>query len=783
MENKQKRMDALTKFYLPCAADTQMDRYLKNGAGDGVDTTLLIEIDYKQFMSEEELDNSMMVAEAAYSLTKIFDKTDLFVRVGPAAFFVYAVGYLNEEDMERKLKQLIKQYHQLNCEHAEHMQKHMHVGVYHVQKETGFMELLHKASTCYEEALHTHVLFCMDTDQPYPLNFPKPFATSKINTKLADMEFAAEIMYEMYDGKDMIETIPLILRKICAYFHTQYIYEIEREDDAYKVLYECRPESMLVENENLNTLPLFVGDNYQNCFMYEDILACNQLSDMFHYDSFVALREKIRGARSLMQGKLQENRAFIGYICMIDCEKERIWTSQEIATFFLLIKIINTAILQMRMLRQHHQKSSQDTLTKAWNLKKFYQKAVENMSVGNQKKYALITMDIKNFKYINSEYGYAYGDRILVAIVEILNLYMEDEECFARIDADIFILLLNYEDIEKLKQRLNLLIKKIERYNIRYDLITNISCMLGIYLINDITMDIAQMIDYANTARKSIKDSHESCIAFYNGKLEEKFIREHRLSSIMRQSLKNHEFIVFYQPKVNIYTNQCVGVEALVRWRRQDGNMIYPSEFIPLFEKNHFIIDLDMYVLEQVCIQINTWIKQGKKPLPVSVNISRVDLKNNDIVKQIVEICDTYQINRSLIELEITESAFLENESIAIERSKELKAEGFLLSIDDFGTGFSSLSLLKDLPMDVLKLDHTFFQTQMNKREKIILTNIIRMAKQLDMTIVSEGIETRQHVAFLKTIGCEIAQGFYYARPNEINQLDLWGNFEGEDVS
>ena len=167
--------------------------------------------------------------------------------------------------------------------------------------------------------------------------------------------------------------------------------------------------------------------------------------------------------------------------------------------------------------------------------------------------------------------------------------------------------------------------------------------------------------------------------------------------------------------------------------------------------------------------------------MPVSVNISRVDLKNNDIVKQIVEICDTYQINRSLIELEITESAFLENESIAIERSKELKAEGFLLSIDDFGTGFSSLSLLKDLPMDVLKLDHTFFQTQMNKREKIILTNIIRMAKQL--TIVSEGIETRQHVAFLKTIGCEIAQGFYYARPNEINQLDLWGNFEGEDVS
>ena len=159
------------------------------------------------------------------------------------------------------------------------------------------------------------------------------------------------------------------------------------------------------------------------------------------------------------------------------------WTKKEAATFYLITHILTTALLQLRMIRQHQKKASQDALTKAWNLKKFYQKTVESLNQIHKSHDALITMDIKNFKFINSEYGYAYGDRILVGIVEILNLFIEDEECFARIDADIFILLLRYETMDKLKQRLQLLIKKIERYNIRYELISNISCMIGIYLI------------------------------------------------------------------------------------------------------------------------------------------------------------------------------------------------------------------------------------------------------------------------------------------------------------
>lgn len=776
MEYKQSQIDALTKFYLPCAGETQIKKYLKNGEADGVDTVLLMEFDVEQI--EDTIDNSLMVAMAAYSLTKVFDKTDLFVRVGPAAFFVYVVGYLNQEDFIRKIKQFDQQYLSLDPEYASIVYGAMHIGVQHVKGETHFQELVDKAGAGCIEAKKKHVLYCMDIDVISVEKYPQAFQQTTLDITFADMSFVTT-MFQLYHAKDLYASVLQMLDKMRAYFHTQYIYVLEREDEAYKVLYECRPNTMLVDNENLKTLPLFIGDAYQRCFFQDDILACNQLNDMFHYNPFIALREKIRGAQSMIQAKLMENGAFIGYVCMIDCEKERIWTQKEIATFYLVTNVFTTALLQLRMIRQHHKKTSQDTLTKAWNLKKFYQKAVENLGKSHKPHDALITMDIKNFKFINSEYGYAYGDRILVGIVEILTLFMEDEECFARMDADVFILLIHYETIDKLKQRLQLLIKKIERYHIRYGLITNISCMIGIYLITDIAMDISQMIDFSNIARKSIKNSHESSIAFYNGELEERYKRENRLSSMMHQALKDNEFIVFYQPKVNIYTNQCIGVEALVRWIRKDGSMIYPSDFIPLFEKNHFIIELDLYVLEKVCIQIGEWIKQGKTPLPVSVNISRVDLRSQDIVKQIVKICDAYQIDRTLIELEITESAFLENESIAIEKSKALKTAGFQLSIDDFGTGFSSLSLLKDLPMDVLKLDHTFFQTKMSEREKIILTNIIRMAKQLNMTIISEGIETKQHVAFLKSIGCEIAQGFYYARPAQIEKLDLWGRFLG----
>lgn len=776
MEYKKTQIDALTKFYMPCAGETQIKKYLKNGEANGVDTVLLMEFDTKQL--DDTMDNNMMVAMAAYSLTKVFDKANLFVRVGPAAFFVYVVGYLNQEDLERKMKQFDQQYLSLDPQYAKIVYGALHMGVHHVNGETHFQELVDKAGAGCVEAKKKQILYCIDTEGMSIAVYPQAFPSTTLDIKHADMNFVTT-MFQLYHAQDLNASVLQMLDEIRAFFHVQYIYVLEREDEIYKVLYECRPNTMLVDNENLKILPLFIGDAYQRCFLQEDILACNQLNDMFHYDSFIALREKIRGAQSMMQSKLMENGAFIGYICMIDCEKERIWTKKEAATFYLITHILTTALLQLRMIRQHQKKTSQDALTKAWNLKKFYQKTVESLNQIHKSHDALITMDIKNFKFINSEYGYAYGDRILVGIVEILNLFIEDEECFARIDADIFILLLRYETMDKLKQRLQLLIKKIERYNIRYELISNISCMIGIYLITDHTMDISQMVDFANIARKSIKNSHESDIAFYNGTLEEQYIRENRLSAMMHQALKDEEFVVFYQPKVNIYTNQCIGVEALARWIKKDGSMIYPSDFIPLFEKNHFIMELDLYILEKVCIQIRKWIKQGKRPLPVSVNISRADLRSQDIVKQIVKICDTYQIDRNLIELEITESAFLENECIAIDKSKELKAAGFQLSIDDFGTGFSSLSLLKDLPMDVLKLDHTFFQTKMNEREEIILTNIIRMAKQLKMTIISEGIETKQHVLFLKSIGCEIAQGFYYAKPAQIEKLDLWGVFQG----
>lgn len=176
----------------------------------------------------------------------------------------------------------------------------------------------------------------------------------------------------------------------------------------------------------------------------------------------------------------------------------------------------------------------------------------------------------------------------------------------------------------------------------------------------------------------------------------------------MKQSLKDEEFIIYYQPKVNIYNHCCIGLEALVRWQRPDGELIFPNDFIPLFEKNHFILQLDIYVLEKVCEQIREWIDHDKNPIPISVNISRVHLESQDIVYQLTHLCDKYCVPRHLIELEITETAFLENEKTAVQRATELKQAGFMLSMDDFGTGFSSLKFIKRLICRYIKIRSYF---------------------------------------------------------------------------
>lgn len=775
------RMDALTNFYLPSEARKTMFPYGKDDELSSRDTVFLFHIhNWQQICtSYGNKKANLLLAEFSFLLTKTFHKTDMYVRVGSATFFIYAIGNYRHSDIERKSLQL-RQY----FEHKYNLDMQLYVGACYVNQENTFDCLLHQTEKALADALQTKRFFSMDTtNEPFLgfLPYPHVIPPYELDSMDADMKFVSAMTDFLFGCTDLKFGIEMILSRMCKYFQVQQIYILEKEYDekSYHITHDWICEGVRIENDNLKKIPLSVGDSYQYAFDQRNLVICNQLSDLFRFNTFIALRETIRGAKALMQCKLQDKGNYIGYICITDLKKERVWTAEETATFVTLVKIINICILQFRSQQFHQLSENHNTLTNAWNLHKFQQVVSESLKQDGSK--ALITFDLKNFKFINSEYGYLYGNKILKAIAQLLKSFVSRKEYYAHIDGDVFILLLNYTNLNEIKQRSEALIKKIERCTLDYEQEAQIICMMGIYLVEHYDRNLKEMIDCANIARKSLKETHTSCYAFFNWEIEQMNIREHSYTQMMKKALKDEAFILYYQPKIDIHTGYCTGLEALIRWQQKDGKIILPDDFIPLFERNHFILDLDLYILERVCQQIRAWLDHGKKPFPISVNISRIHMEQADVTQQILTICQKYQVPYSLIELEITESAFLSSELCVIDKALELKEAGFLLSMDDFGTGFSSLNLLKDLPVDILKLDRAFFQKHISEREKIILTNIVHMAQQLHVIVVSEGIETEDHVHLLKEIGCDIAQGYYYSRPYpmDVLELSLWQPFTG----
>ncbi|MBW6410597.1 putative bifunctional diguanylate cyclase/phosphodiesterase [Clostridium weizhouense] len=421
--------------------------------------------------------------------------------------------------------------------------------------------------------------------------------------------------------------------------------------------------------------------------------------------------------------------------------------------------------------------TSKDSLTGLLTLSKFEIIAKNLLNKQNEKQFALIYCDIDKFKYINETLGYAAGNKILIDFAKLSSAYLYKDELICRCSADKFIILLEYINMETLKNRLNNFNKKFIEIKKLYFNNIKISLIAGIYLIKSIDNSLISIIDKANIARKTIKGYHKSYYAFYDDKLHMQITKEKEIENLMLSSLENKEFLVYLQPKIELSSKKIVGAEALVRWLSPLKKLISPVEFIPLFEKNGFIIDLDFYVYEEVLKKMRSWIDEGKDLIPISLNVSRLHLNDTDFISRLKKLTQKYNIPTSLIELELTESIFFENVDYLLKTIEELKLLGFTCSIDDFGSGYSSLNLLKDLPIDVLKLDKDFFPNHyINKKEKVIISNIVKMAKELDITVLSEGIETEEQADFLTEIGCTMAQGYLFDKPMPINTFEkkMW---------
>lgn len=312
---------------------------------------------------------------------------------------------------------------------------------------------------------------------------------------------------------------------------------------------------------------------------------------------------------------------------------------------------------------------------------------------------------------------------------------------------------------------------------------------MAVYEIKNNKEDIESIIDKADTARKAGKVGiNPRRICVFSSEMEDSSQNEKDIVFDMERALKENEFIVYYQPKFLFNSEKIIGAEALIRWNHKKRGLLTPSYFIPFFEKNGFIEKIDLLVFENVCQFLDRWNKsqkdkKEKQALTISCNLSRVQLYKPDVAKLYKDIASKYEIAPSTIEIELTESLMMDNKERLLKAMNEIKNAGFSISVDDFGSGFSSLSLLKDIPANVLKLDKEFLNSQNDtKKEHIIINSVINMAKELDMQTVAEGVEDKEQATVLKQMGCDIVQGFYYAKPMPTSDFnDLLKNSEIED--
>ncbi len=386
-------------------------------------------------------------------------------------------------------------------------------------------------------------------------------------------------------------------------------------------------------------------------------------------------------------------------------------------------------------------------------------------------KLAFICLDIDKFKTVNDTLGYEGGNKILKQVAQIIARDIGSNDLFARNGGDHFSILAEYEKEEDIIELVNHIISDIE-YQIT-DI--KISVSMGIYLITDPNMKIRAVFDRANIARGSVKNSNESYYCFFDKSMLNDLREEKNIENAMEEALEKHEFVVYLQPKYALgeENGEVIGAEALVRWYH-DGEIISPGKFIPVFEKNGFVTKLDFYMFKEVCKLQKAWKSKGLTPKIISVNMSRLHFTDPDFVDTLRKYCEEYDIETKYFEIEITESAAYENISILMDVFSKIKAAGFHVSIDDFGTGYSSLNMLKDLPVDVLKIDRSFLTEDADEKENAskIIGCVVSLASSLDISTICEGIETKEQASLLSKLGCDMAQGFYFARPMPVKDYE-----------
>lgn len=411
--------------------------------------------------------------------------------------------------------------------------------------------------------------------------------------------------------------------------------------------------------------------------------------------------------------------------------------------------------------------SNTDTLTGINNVNGFVDDVERLLKQKPYHHYAIIKFGIRNFRFINRNYGYSTGDEVLKNIAKNLVSCCHKEETCARIEKDVFAMCFQFKSKEELNRRMDEIRPKLLDIDIQKTFEKHLTYFAGIYIPSGKKEYVIDMLDKALMAQQSIpKTTVGNQYVYYDDWMLEKQFHKNKLWDAIEPAINHQEFQVYIQPQYDIHNNHLIAGEALCRWVKQNGTIIPPDQFIPLLEENGMILSFDFYMLEELCKIMRSWLDQGLEVVPISINQSGLHIGQDNYINDFCSVVDKYAIPHHLISFELTESTFIQKQDEMMQAASHLHKLGFLLAIDDFGTGFASLNQLSVISADILKIDKSLLDdVKDNMRARSVIKKVIELAHDIDMIVICEGIESNAQLNYLEQIGCDIGQGFLLGKP------------------
>ena len=789
--------DSLTKLYNEVTANTYIEYQLRNINENEMITFFLIDINNLHELYEKlgYIFVGEVLANAAEYLQMLFDCFDIIARKEKSGFIIFSRRFQQEAEVIKIMQEVCDKLHQTVRDFKEEYEIRVSIGVVHTNKtKVTCQELYEQAELAISVATQEHP--CELYREYRRLEYEKmqkvlhkkktEYLWNKVGSNGKKIYFNHELteyaLKLIEETEDVGVAIQIILRKIGEFYGLSSVWIEEEKNIPYslKCTYEwnCTEEKSRVgnvvqytETEWHQKQAMYDGSTNTYCFSFQENERALDI-DLQCYHKY--------GVKSILKSAIYSGGIFIGDIVFVDGENYRIWSVQEKETIRMLCRILISYLLKIRAYREAAQTieylNGYDENTGLMKYERFVRNVGNILpTIEDKKRAVFVCSNISNMKYVTEHLGENAADDAIKDLVEHLKERYHKKTLLARLGYDSLLSLVIVERdevesfVENRVRQVNeeFLEKSAAKYK-NCELVIN----SGIYVVKEKNTTVQKAVVNANMAKKKAEDTNSMCLVFTE-EMDKEMQREYEILGNMKSAMENKEFHVYYQQKVDAGNRQIVGAEALIRWIKMDGTMIYPNQFIPVMEREGVIVWLDYYVYESVCKYLRERLDAGLRVVPISMNVSRKHLQNENFVLFIKELLEKYQIPSQLLEFELTENIEIENLEMMEKMFTELKKLDVKVSIDDFGSGYSSLNVLRKMPIDVLKLDRVFLEDfGDNKSEEIIVSSIVNMAKQMEISVLCEGVETEEQAKFLERIGCDLMQGYYFSRPVEVKEFN-----------